>query len=352
MNASFGERLKSARKMAGLSLAGLAEKTGNMITRQAINKYELGKMDPSSEVLSALSRALGIKPDYFFRDPSVNLSNMKFRKKSKLSVKESESVKHRTLEFLERYVEIEDILQDKAVFKNPIPNKLRKVTTYQSVEIAAETLRESWKLGMSPLYNLVELVEDKGIRIYEIEASDGFDGISAWADDTPIIAVNLKTDSVRRRFTISHELGHILLEFEDEEDLKGREKLCHTFAGAFLLPREVIFGELGSKKRSKIAILELEKLKEIYGISIQAIMVRIYNLEIIGDQTYKKFWVVVNAWGWKKNEPGAYRGIESASRFKQLVYRAAAEEIITFSKAADFLNKPLSDFRKEFLLAA
>ena len=119
-----------------------------------------------------------------------------------------------------------------------------------------------------------------------------------------------------------------------------------------LLPRDVIFAELGSQKRSKIAILELEKLKEIYGISIQAIVIRIYNLKIIGNQTYKKFWVTVNIQGWKKNEPGVYRGIERASRFKQLVFRAAAEEIITFSKAAELLNKPLSDFRKEFLLAA
>ena len=352
MNGGFGERLKSARKMAGLSLADLAEKTGNKVTRQALNKYEMGKMKPSSEILMALSRALDFKPGYFFRTPKVILSDMEFRKKSKLGVKDSESIKSRTLEFLERYVEIEDILNDKAVFKNPIPNKLRKVNNYESVEIAANALRRHWDLGKAPLYNLMELVEDNGIRIYEIEATDEFDGISAWADDTPIIAINLKNECVRRRFTIAHELGHIVLEFEAEKDLKGREKLCHTFAGAFLLPRDVIFAELGSQKRSKIAILELEKLKEIYGISIQAIVIRIYNLKIIGDQTYKKFWVTVNIQGWKKNEPGVYRGIERASRFKQLVFRAAAEEIITFSKAAELLNKPLSDFRKEFLLAA
>ncbi len=122
MNAGFGMRLKSARKMAGLSLAGLAERTENMITRQAINKYEKGMMTPGSEVLMALSRALEIKPDYFFKDPDVSLSGMEFRKKSKLSVKESESIKYRTLDFLERYIEIEDILQDQAVFANPIPD--------------------------------------------------------------------------------------------------------------------------------------------------------------------------------------------------------------------------------------
>ena len=61
---------------------------------------------------------------------------------------------------------------------------------------------------------------------------------------------------------------------------------------------------------------------------------------------------MVNVRGWKKNEPGIYKGREKASRFKQLVFRAAAEDIITFSKAAELLNRPLSDFRREFLLAA
>lgn len=352
MNTSFGERLKSARKMAGLSLAGLAEKTENMVTRQAINKYEKGMMNPSSEVLLALSHALEIKPDYFFKEPDVSLSNMEFRKKSKLSAKESESIKYRTLDFLERYSEIEYIVQDQAIFSNPIPEDLRKVTTYDCAEIAAEKLRECWNLGMAPLYNLVEIVEDHGVRIFSTETSDHFDGISAWADGIPVIAVNLKHDSVRRRFTIAHELGHILLEFKEEQDSKEREKLCHAFAGSFLLPKDVIYSELGSHKRQKIAVLELEKLKEIYGISIQAIMVRIYNLGIIGNSTYRRFWVMVNVWGWKKNEPGVYLGKERANRFKQLVYRAVAEDVITFSKAANFLNMPLSDFRKEFLLAA
>ena len=352
MNTSFGERLKSARKMAGLSLAGLAERTGNAITRQAINKYEKGMMNPSSEVLSALSNALDVKPDYFFREPNVSLSDMEFRKKSKLSIKEYESIKHHTLDFLERYLEIEDILQDQAIFENPIPADLRKVNDFEGVEIVAKELRECWNVGEAPLFDLVELVEDHGIRIYEIETSDQFDGISAWVGDTPVVAVNLNNDSVRRRFTIAHELGHILLEFENDEEEKEREKLCHSFAGAFLLPRSVIWAEMGNKRRSKIAILELEKLKEIYGISIQAIMIRIYNLGIVGDSTYKKFWVMVNVRGWKKNEPGIYKGREKASRFKQLVFRAAAEDIITFSKAAELLNRPLSDFRREFLLAA
>jgi len=81
-------------------------------------------------------------------------------------------------------------------------------------------------------------------------------------------------------------------------------------------------------------------------------MVRIHQLGIVGDSTYKKFWAMFNAHGWKKEEPGNYPGAERANRFEQLVHRAAAEEAITLSKAAELLNIPLSEFRDKFLVAA
>ncbi len=81
-------------------------------------------------------------------------------------------------------------------------------------------------------------------------------------------------------------------------------------------------------------------------------MVRIHQFGIVGDSTYRKFWAMLNARGWKKEEPGNYPGIERANRFEQLVHRAAAEEAITLSRAAELLNVPLSEFRDKFLVAA
>jgi Zn-dependent peptidase ImmA (M78 family) len=111
------------------------------------------------------------------------------------------------------------------------------------------------------------------------------------------------------------------------------------------VPEKVIKTELG-EKRSKIALWELKKIKGIYGISIQAIMVRARHLEIVSEYTYRNFCITVSKQGWKTDEPGEYSGKEHANRFDQLVYRAAAEEIITFSRAAELLNMSLSKFRR------
>ena len=197
--------------------------------------------------------------------------------------------------------------------------------------------------------NLIELLEDHGFRIIEVESNEKFDGISAWADNIPIIAVRKQNDAVRKRFTIAHELGHVLLEFGVSEGASS-EKPCHDFAGAFLLPETVIRSELG-EHRDRIALEELIKIKEIYGISIQAIMYRAKRLAIIGDRTYMRFCINVNQKGWKKNEPGSYQQREVPSRFRQLVCRAVAEEVITYSRAAELLDTSLSEVRNMEILS-
>ena len=78
----FGKRLTSARKMAGLSLQALADKLGNVITKQSLNKYEQGIMKPDSSILIALANILNVSVDFFFYEPLENLTldNVRFRK--------------------------------------------------------------------------------------------------------------------------------------------------------------------------------------------------------------------------------------------------------------------------------
>jgi len=345
MDNHFGERLKLARKMAGLSMEGLSEKANSIVTKQAIDKYEKGKMQPTTEVLIALAKALNVKVEYFFRSSNVVLSMAAFRKSSKLSKKKEEMVKNNVLDLLERYLEIEELLDDKPRFENPL--SINAVNDYSDIEKAAEELRKKWNLGESPIPCLIELLEDKGIKIIEVEIEGEFDGLSAYVDDIPIITVRKTDDGVRKRFTISHELAHILLPFPPDQHMnRQKEKICHSFAGAFLLPRNVIENELGEKRR-RITLWELEKLKGTYGISIQAIMARANRLNIITNSAYKQFCININRYGWKKNEPGRYEGKECANRFKQLVLRAIAEQIVTYSRGAELLNASLSEITRE-----
>ncbi|SMC78214.1 Zn-dependent peptidase ImmA, M78 family [Desulfocicer vacuolatum DSM 3385] len=341
----FGRRLYSARKMAGLSMAALAEKSGAVVSKQAISKYEKGQINPGSEVLIALAKTLDVKVDYFFKPSQIAIAGLEFRKRSKLTKKAEEQIKYKTLDFLQKYLEVEEILNIRTPYVNPVSQPLIK--TQADIEAAAQEIREKWKLGQGPIPHLIELLENKGFKVFEVCDFEHFDGLSGFVSeiDLPVVAVYKNSNLVRKRFTVAHELGHLLLNFSQAEG-QNVEKLCHSFAGALLLPEAVMRKELG-QKRSKITLWELKKLKGVFGISIQAIMARARSLSIISATTYKSFCIYARKKGWHKDEPGEYRGREVANRFKQIVYHGTAEEIISFSKAAGFLNKSVSQLDQE-----
>lgn len=342
----FGERLNSARKMAGMSMEALAQKAGSIVSKQAISKYEKGQIQPGSQVLLALADALDVKADYFFRSAKIVISGIEFRKRSRLSKKEEDRIKYQTIDFIQKYLEIEEILNIDPRFKNPVKNN--QIKTYDDIERAAREIRDNWQLGSGPIAHLIELLEDKGFKILEVNTDKDFDGLSGFVADLniPVISIFKDADPVRKRFTIAHELGHLLLDFSKVEESTPAEKLCHAFAGALLVPRNVMIEELGPK-RNKITEWELKKLKGIYGISMQAIMARAFHLGIITQSVYKSFNIYVNKHGWRKSEPGTRASKEKANRFKQLVLYAAAEQIISFSKASGLLQISLSELEQE-----
>ncbi len=335
----FPIRLKSARKIAGLSMDELVEKIQNIVSKAAIGKYEQGKMLPDSKILLALANNLNVSIDYFFRPINYKLTNIEFRKKSKLSAKKQDQIKEKAIDYLERYIEIEEYLNKKTVFRNPLANS--HISNLTDIEKVAIELRKVWNIGNSPIVNLLDLLEDNGFKIIEVETSNDFDGLSASVENIPVIVLNKNSDILRKRFTALHEVAHLLLQFTETDN----EKLCHSFAGAVLIPEHILKNEIGSKRNS-LAMQELIAIKETYGISVQALVMRAKALEIVNDNFVKQFFIYIRANHLQNEENlGKYSGAEHANRFNQLIYFAATEEIISLSKAANLAGVELSEFR-------
>lgn len=349
MKTLIANRIKSARVLSGYSLRELADKMDGIISHNAISKYEKAEMMPDSKVLTALSKALNVKTDYFSRPQNVVIENIEFRKASKFPQKKVNSLKENITDCIERYIELEQFLNFQTNFSNPIKNNV--ILNGKDVEEAVNQLLKEWELGFNALPNIIELLEDKEIKVVEINEEESFDGLSGWANQNiPIIVINKNFTIERKRFTALHELAHLVLNFHPSLQPKVIEKLCHHFAGAMLMPKQTFLKELGHARNS-ISINELIAVKETYGISIQAIMARCRNLEIISYDRYVEFRKWVNRKEEHKKEIGfgAYKGNEHSSRFKQLLYRATSEEIISMSKAASLANVKLAQFRDEFI---
>jgi len=337
----FGIRLKSARLMQNLSLEQLAVRMNHIVKKQSLSKYEKGEMLPTSSVLLAVAEALSISVDYFFSERKINLDNLNFRKKASLSQKELFSIQEKATDQVSKYLDVENICNIAFKCENPLADLI--IENIKDVEKATLKLRESWNLGLSPIHNVVEMLEKYNCKIIELEVNEDFDGLSAMVNgEIPVIVVNAKFNNVRKRFTVLHELAHLFLKLPDSLSEKEKENYCHYFAGAFLIPEEVLKKEIG-EHRTNIYPKEFLMLKEDYGVSIQALIRRVKDLDVISDSYYKSLMIEISIKGFKKNEPGVHVVNEKSDRFEQLVYKSLAESYISASKAASLLGENIQN---------
>ena len=337
----IGTRLKLARTAAGLSLRGLAAAMDHRVTAQAIGKYERNEAMPGSGVLMALADGLQTTVEYLLGDPELVLDGLEFRKNAFTSKRAEAQAEATVLAHLERYLAIEDILRLPST-RWDAPRDAPYPVLHDPIEAdrAADALRRHWGLGHEPIPILVELLEERGIKIFAFPLGR-IGGLAARArraglPSVPFIVVNAGDWGERQRFTIAHELGHIVLSVPLHLDA---ERVAHRFAGALLMPAEALWLEVG-KHRSAIPLGELLALKHVFGVSIQALTHRCRDLDIINQATYRALFSEFDRLGWRTHpykEYGAMAG-ERPNRFNRLCLRALAEGAISESKAAELLD--------------
>ena len=335
---SLGESIKLRREIMGLSLRALAEQI--QVSHTTVSKFENNELTPNSQCLIRLSEILQIPIASLLRptNQKIQLNRLAFRSK-KMKKKDEKKISAEIKEWLERYIQIESLIGKQSNFTIP-KGFPRKISSLQDAEEAANDLRINWDLGTDPIENLTNLCEDKGIKIGMIKGIIKFDAVSTEYFGNPIIVLKIDLPRTRQRFSLAHELGHCLL---DVEENINAEKAMHRFAGAFLVPHEKVIFELG-EKRHKISIKELLLLKEKYGLSMGAWVYRAKDLGIISQAEYVKIRKIFSMQGWNKKEPGDEIKGEIPILMNSIVLKAHAEGIISTSKGAEFLNQSISTF--------
>ena len=335
----FGERLKRARVKAGLSMQGLVDTANNIVSKQSISQYEKNLKNPSSSVLIVLSNALDVSVEYFFRNVSVNIGQVDFRKQSTFGITKQNILKEKIREYLERYIEIENILELDYKFINLLQNKV--INSFDDIENLANQLRENWKLGIDPVGNIVEMLELQNIKVLLVNDDKKFSGLCGEVNDEHshyfIVLNNTEElNNERKRFTALHELAHLILPNHDLDE----EKVSDRFAGAFLFPKESVFSEFG-EKRKRVSIEELSHIKQKYGISIAAIMYRLRQLDIIDEAMVIRFWIKNRTSKFDERYP--YNKKIKTTRFQNLLAHSYSEELISLSKLSELSGLNVDD---------
>ena len=349
-----GRRLKVARMAAGYSQRGLAARIGNQVTAQAISKYERDASTPGSAVVSALADALEVSEAYLFSFGDVALEHVEFRTKRNLAAREQARIRGRVVHAMERYLFVEELLGlatgswDRPM-EAPWPVERRP----SDAEGAAYGLRALWGLGLDPIPGLSELMERRGVKLLYMDLPE-IDGLTAIVQSNrwgslPVVVVNKHHWGERQRFTIAHELGHMMLSTRPNVD---SEAAANYFAGAFLMPAEILRAEIG-RRRSSIGMWELFNLKRLLGVSVQALARRCVDLGIIRQPLLKHLYSEFTRFGWRTppfREPFAMER-EQSGRFERLCCRALSQGALSEAKAAELLELSVRELDRRMELS-
>ena len=167
------------------------------------------------------------------------------------------------------------------------PGNLPAIQVLEDIEDVALAVRQSWRLGIDAIGDLIGLLESHGILVIttDSEHADKIDGLQVTVEGVPVVVVSTAWPGCRQRFTLAHELGHLILHDLLPSDM-DEEKACNRFAGAFLYPRDSVLASFG-KERHGLNWKELDLLKHEFGISMSAIMFRCKDLGILNESVYK-----------------------------------------------------------------
>mgnify|MGYP004675879903 CR=1 FL=1 len=343
----FPIRLKNARKMRGMSLRKLSEEMNGEVSANALAKYEKGEIFPSSKVMIKLASSLGLRIDDFFRPItiSIELEKIKYRKQASLGKKEIEAINYFASSELEKYIEVENMTGESRnftinYFDTPVKDD------NDALSIAAR-FRQDFCLGDSPITTPIELLETSGVKIIEVDACRKFDGNSFTFDNIFVIVLNRNFIPERKRLSLFHEIGHKVMKFAEGVD---EERLCNIFANEVLLPTEVFIEKIG-KIRKNISLIELKDIQCQFGISVEAMMVKARQANIISQNRYTSFYKRKNfSKQFKENVEKSVFQDEHCKRFERLVFKLLANEIITESKCASLLGCSVHEVRENLNL--
>jgi Zn-dependent peptidase ImmA (M78 family)/DNA-binding XRE family transcriptional regulator len=346
----LGERLRLARKRAGLSLRDLAANIDHRASAQAISKYENGVMLPSASVLVALGKALSVSLDFLMSNQVIALAGVEFRKKSGTTAGDRAKVEAEVIDQVERYLAIEAVLNVESADHAFSARQRVEVQRIEDAETQAGVLRTEWKLGLDPIASLTALLEERGIKVIQAILPESVAGLTCDVrrpeplPSVPVVVVNVQSNIERLRFTLAHELAHRIIGGNPNID---DEKAAHRFASAFLMPREHLWAETGGVRHA-LAYSEIVRLKHLYGVSATALLMRLKDIGVLTEENIS-YAFRTYAQQWRRAEPqpldkgGPFYILERPERFENLVYRALAEEVISLPKAALLLKKPVSE---------
>ncbi len=286
-------RLKLARIRRSITKKELAEKLNLSI--QTLSDWETGKTVPKFDNIIDVAKILNFPVEFFEKDEQISIlepQKVTFRALTKMKACDRDMA----LACGSLAIYLNSWIENK--FNLPQCN----IPLYEdcSPEEAAQRLKLYWNITEDYIENTIYLLEKNGVRVYSLsENCKDFDAFSTWENDTPFVFLNTTKSSERSRFDAMHELGHLVLHKNCFIRDKKIEEEANYFASEMLMPKSSIM----EYRTVSPTIGNLIQMKQIWNVSLKALIYRLNKLDIITEWTYRLLMVELNKRGYNVMEP-------------------------------------------------
>jgi Zn-dependent peptidase ImmA (M78 family)/transcriptional regulator with XRE-family HTH domain len=318
-----------ARNARGINQTELAEKVG--LTQSMISKIENGTTKPVGDTLKKIAAALEYPERLFVGEHTVrglpSSVHPMWRRAKNLDIKIAERLLGMINVFLWR---LEILIGDQT--------PALSLPQYDCGDPigAAKKIRQYCSIPAGAIDNLTAVFESFGVVIVHTDLSNaGVDGLSLRTKQLPaVVFLNKRMPADRMRFTLAHELGHLVMHQTPNVDMEAQ---ANEFAAELLMPASDIKGELEVKQ-----LLDLYRLKPIWRVSIAALLYRAQKLEAIEASKVSYFWRRLQQLGIRSKEPPELDfDVEPTNLFNRYIedsYNKFGQNIGRFSQ--HFLSLP------------
>lgn len=288
------EMLILARDLVGMTQADLAMSVG--LSQAEISKLEAGVRPPQDEHVSLFAKHLGCPVEFFSLPDSVkNFGSPCVYHRKRQST--PQAVLRRLLALVnKRRIQVKRLLYSAEIVDNRFPRLDVDEFLGGPAEIA-RAVRSTWKIAPGPVANLTKHIEDAGGIVIRCDfGTNKVDAVSQWtADSPPLFFVNASIPADRMRFSLAHEIGHIVMHQLPTDDM---EREADRFASEFLMPESHISGQLAD-----LTLARLAALKPYWKTSMAALLKRAGDLEVITERTKNYLWFQMGQRGYRTKEP-------------------------------------------------
>lgn len=302
------------------------------VPQPKISQIESGRLNPSNDQLSRIAKALGYSPQFLADELGLLPTTRPWLRAFADAGRREADARLAATEVAVEYV--------RRLSLKPLPDLLPtfrgSLNDDGAIEDAAQEVRTLAQIDGEDdvVGHALRAAERLGCVLLPLESELGrHDGMSVRSDDLPVVHVAKSGPGDRQRWTVAHEIGHLVLHADrppprDTKEARQMERQAHRFAGAFLCPAPVLSDTFRTKAVTLQALIEV---KSVWGVSIKALVHRCRDLDIIDDDHARSLYKQISARKWTKNEPQRIPNEAAQWLGKSLMRKAGVDDLSSAS---------------------